>query len=198
MDPRAEARARLKVMRKLRATLETAYAKIPVAADAADWHGEELARLGLTPAEIAAVTASTWQAERFRSEYAAKADKLRPPKPTSTLEHPRIGPKMREIADYVAGSPGCTISEALRAVGISPRDRSSARAPVYRAEAAGLIIFDRVRVNLVRVFENERAREIWYLRKELLEPGQPVARIEELQAQIDELRADAARTWVTD
>jgi hypothetical protein len=125
-----------------------------------------------------------------------EVDKLRPPEPARTLQQPRIGPKMREIADYVAGSPGCTISDALWAVGISPRDRSSARAPVYRAERAGLIIFDRVRVNLVRIFENERAREIWYLRKELLKPGQPIARIEELQARIDELRAEAARTWI--
>jgi hypothetical protein len=58
------------------------------------------------------------------------------------------------------------LSDALGAAGISSRDRSSARAPVYRAEAAGLIIFDHVRSNLTRVFANEADRAQYYADRE--------------------------------
>jgi hypothetical protein len=58
------------------------------------------------------------------------------------------------------------LSDALGAAGISSRGRSSARAPVYRAEAAGLIIFDHVRSNLTRVFANEADRAQYYADRE--------------------------------
>ncbi len=73
---------------------------------------------------------------------------------------------MREIANFASGMPGGSLSDALGAAGISPRGRSSARAPVYRAEAAGLIIFDHVRSNLTRVFANEADRAQYYADRE--------------------------------
>ena len=87
-----------------------------------------------------------------------------PPEPGA--RKPRIGPRMREIANFAAAVPGGCLSDALDAAGISSRGRSSARAPVYRAEAAGLIIFDRVRTNLTRVFANEADRAQYYADRE--------------------------------
>jgi hypothetical protein len=87
-----------------------------------------------------------------------------PPEPGAAK--PRIGPRMREIANFASTVPGRSLSDALGAAGISSRGRSSARAPVYRAEAAGLIIFDHVRSNLTRVFANLADRAQYYADRE--------------------------------
>ena len=165
MKPDAEARARIEAARELSGLFKSAYAKMGAVGELS--LGADLfKRAGLTPDEITAVLGPSWQAEKSRQAYESKLAETRmaamPPKPTRTLSKPRIGPKMRAIADYVAANPGQSISDALWAAGISPRDRSSARAPIYRAEAAGLVIFDPVRVNLTRVFANEDDRQQYY------------------------------------
>ena len=190
-----DARVRVDAQHELGDLLRSAYPKIPVTLDEVPLTQNGLAGLGLTESEIAAVTSDTWLAARFRGDYDAAVDRLRPPKPVRTLSRPRIGPKMQGISDYVSAVPGQSISTVLRAVGIFPRDRSSARAPIYRAEAAGLIIIEMVRPNLARVFQNERARKVWYLRRELLAPGTPPDRIEVLRTEIDSLTAEQAATW---
>lgn len=193
----ADARARLEGRRELGNLLRSAYPKVPVGLEEVAWTRSGLAALGLTEVEVAAVTSETRLAARFRRDYDAEVAKLRRAlKPIRMLSKPRIGPKMKAIADYVSAVPGQSISTVLRAAGISPRDRSSARAPIYRAEAAGLIIIERVRPNLARVFQNERARKIWYLRRELLAPGTPADRVEALRAEIESLVTEQAATWI--
>ncbi len=62
MERNPDGRTRLESMRDLWATLKLTYATIPVNLDAEAWQSGGLVRLGLTPAEIAAVTAENWQA----------------------------------------------------------------------------------------------------------------------------------------
>jgi hypothetical protein len=52
-----------------------------------------------------------------------------------------------------------------------------------------------VRSNLARVFQNERARKVWYLRHELLAPGTPADRVGTLRIEIDSLTTGQAATW---
>jgi hypothetical protein len=84
----------------------------------------------------------------------------------------RIGPKMRAIRDAVSAMPGCAKEEAVQAVdGYMP---SSGRyRPLDRALRAGLIVADRPGRERVRLFASGAARRIWYLRRELREPGLP-------------------------
>lgn len=49
---------------------------------------------------------------------------------------------------------------------------------------------------MARVFHNERARKIWYLRRELLAPGTPANRVEALRAEIESLVTEQAATWI--
>lgn len=79
----------------------------------------------------------------------------------------------------------------------SRRATAAACAPVYRAEAAGLIVIDRVRPNFYRCFANERDRTRWHLVRELLRPGIPAARVAEIRAEVAVLDAERSATWVT-
>jgi hypothetical protein len=110
----------------------------------------------------------------------------------------RIGFRMRELADIVSAMPGCSRRAALRAAGLPERWASNAR-PLDRAIRAGLIIQDSgnrwAKSNAYALFANERDQAIFNLRNELLR-GQPSQeRAEQLVAQIEELRAEAAASW---
>jgi hypothetical protein len=94
-------------------SIRSAYLKIPVSLGEVALTQSGLAALGLTESEIAAVTSDTRLAARFRRDYDAAVDKLRPPKPVRTLSKPRIGPKIQAISDYVLALPGQSISTVL-------------------------------------------------------------------------------------
>ena len=46
---------------------------------------------------------------------------------TATEVKPRIGHRMRELADIVSAMPGCSKSDALRAAGLPTRGMGSGR-----------------------------------------------------------------------
>jgi len=106
----------------------------------------------------------------------------------------RIGPRMAELAAIVSAVPGCSKRDALRRAGL-PVSGVNRDAPVHRAVAAGLILVERDRVNLYRCFANERDRQRWHLRRELLQPGCPAGRIAEIRAELDALEAERAASW---
>ncbi len=110
------------------------------------------------------------------------------------LSRPRIGPRMRELRDIVSAMPGCSKSDALHAAGLPVRGMGSGR-ELNRAIAAGLVIVEHERANLCRLFVSERDRQRWHLRTELLTPGTPVDRIEEIRAKLEQLDRERALTW---
>ncbi len=101
---------------------------------------------------------------------------------------------MRELADIVSAMPGCSKSDALRAAGLPTRGMGSGR-ELNRAVAAGLIIVEHERCNLLRLFATERDQRRWHLRRELLQPGTPADRVAEIRAEISALEAERAATW---
>jgi hypothetical protein len=106
----------------------------------------------------------------------------------------RIGPRMHELADVVSALPGISKRGALLAAGL-PVSGVNRDAPVHRAIAAGLMLVERERVNLYRCFANERDRQRWHLRRELLAPGTPADRVTAIRAEIARLDAERAATW---
>ena len=165
------------------------------------------ARLGLTRDEISAILFDAGPSSSFRLQYPAVVEMLRTrptapplappasPVPPGPPRKPRIGPRMRQIQTYASCFPGESVTSVLLGCGI-PTHRSSYRAAIYRAEDAGLIVIERVRCNLYRVFATERDKKIFYLRRELLAPGTPADRVAALRADIDALRAEQAQTWL--
>ena len=112
----------------------------------------------------------------------------------TTPAKPRIGPRMRELADIVSAMPGCTKGDALRAAGLPVRGMGSGR-ELNRAITAGLIIVEHERVNLCRLFATERDRMRWHRVRDLLTPGIPAGRVAEIRAEITALDAERAATW---
>jgi hypothetical protein len=109
---------------------------------------------------------------------------------------PRIGHRMRELADIVSASPGITKSDALRAAGLPTHGLGSGR-ELNRAIAAGLIIVEHERSNLTHLFASERDRQRWHLAREALRPGTPAGRVAELRAEVSRLDAERAATWTS-
>jgi len=101
---------------------------------------------------------------------------------------------MRELADIVSCMPGISKRGALLAAGL-PVSGPGRDAPVHRAVAAGLILVERERSNRYRLFATERDRQRWHLRAELLQAGQPAARVAEIRAEIGALDAERAASW---
>lgn len=166
------------------------------------------AKLGLTRDEMDTILYHAEESSWFRREHAAVVAMLRTPLAPPALpvtpalpvapappRKPRIGPRMRQIQTYASCFPGESVTSVLEGCGI-PTHRSSYRAAIYRAEDAGLIVIERVRSNLYRVFATERDKKIFYLRRELLAPGTPADRVAALRAEIDALRAEQAQTWL--
>ena len=85
---------------------------------------------------------------------------------------PRVGHRMRELADIVSAMPGCSKADALRAAGLPTHGMGSGR-ELSRAIAAGLVLVEHERANLCRLFASERDRQRWHLVRELLRPGMP-------------------------
>jgi hypothetical protein len=112
--------------------------------------------------------------------------------PTTTK---RIGPRMWAIRDAVSCLPGCSIRAALLAAGL-PVSGPGRDAPVHRAVAAGLVVIERERPNRYRLFANERDRQRWHLRTELLQPGCPAERIAQIRAELDDIERQRAATWM--
>ena len=96
---------------------------------------------------------------------------------------------MRELHDLVTAMPGMSKSMALRAAGLPVHGPGSGR-ELNRAIAAGLILVEHEQVNLCALFASEHDRRWWVLRKELLTPGTPAWRIEEIRAELDAMMDD--------
>jgi len=107
----------------------------------------------------------------------------------ATQTRPRIGHRMRELHNIAAAIPGISKSMALRAVGLPVHGMGSGR-EMNRAIAAGLILVEHPQSNLCALFASERDRQWWRLRNELLTPGTPAWRIEEIRAELDALMDD--------
>ena len=134
---------------------------------------------------------------RKAAELAALANAPRDAAPPRrTLSAPRIGPRMRVLADIVSAVPGITKSDALRAAGLPVRGMGSGR-ELNRAITAGLVVVEHERVNLCRLFATERDRRRWHLVRDLLTPGTPAGRVAEIRAEITVLDAERAATWST-
>jgi hypothetical protein len=101
---------------------------------------------------------------------------------------------MAELQAIVSALPGISKSGALRAAGL-PLSGMGRWAPLDRAAAAGLVVVERERSNRSRLFANERDRQRWHLRAELLRPGCPAERVAEIRAEISALDAERAASW---
>jgi hypothetical protein len=112
---------------------------------------------------------------------------------TSTTK-PRVGRRMAEIAAIVSARPGISKRGALLAAGL-PLSGPGRDAPVHRAEQAGLVVIERARVNRHRLFANERDRQRFHLRAELLRPGIPAERVAAIRAEMSTLDAERAASW---
>ncbi|GEM_PF-4124041 len=125
----------------------------------------------------------------FARRKARKARKTnRPPRVV-------IGFRMRMIADYVSAMPGCCKHDALRGAGLPTWGKGYLR-PIDRALAAGLIIAENDRPGgRCRLFSDERARDLWHLRDELLHSMPGLARARQILAQIETLRAQQAADY---
>jgi hypothetical protein len=103
---------------------------------------------------------------------------------------------MRELADIVSAMPGISKSDALRAAGLPVRGLGSGR-EMNRAITAGLILVERERTNLCRLFASERDSRRWHLVRDLMTPGMPADRVTAIRAEISALDAERAATWTT-
>lgn len=128
-----------------------------------------------------------------RATLASAPRNTAPPAPA--LSKPRIGPRMRQVADYVSAVPGCSKREATRAVGAYYNEYHGERGPVERAIDAGLIIAEYAHAKRCRLFATERDRERWHLARELLRPGIATGRVAQIRAEISLLDAERAATW---
>jgi hypothetical protein len=112
------------------------------------------------------------------------------------MTKPRIGPRMRELADIVSAVPGCSKSDALRAAGLPTHGMGSGR-ELARAITAGLVVVEHEHARRCRLFATERDRERFHLVRELLTPGMPAGRVAEIRAEIAALDTERAATWST-
>jgi hypothetical protein len=106
---------------------------------------------------------------------------------------------MRELADLVSACPGINKSGALRATGRPTQGLGSWR---LMERAVGVVVIeDRANPwatgNEHLLFRDERAREIFNLRSELLLGHPSPERAEEIRATVERLRAGRAQTWVS-
>jgi len=108
---------------------------------------------------------------------------------------PRIGYRMRELADIVSAMPGISKRGALVAAGL-PLSDMGRWAPLDRTVAAGLVVVERERVNRYRCFSDERARRAWHLRQEALRRDTSPERIAEIRAELDDIERQRAASWV--
>jgi hypothetical protein len=109
---------------------------------------------------------------------------------------PRIGHRMRELADIVSAMPGCSKSDALRAAGLPVRGMGSGR-ELNRAISVGLILVEHERANLCRLFAGERDRTRFHLVRDLMTPGIGADRVTAIRAEIVTLDDERAATWLT-
>jgi hypothetical protein len=109
---------------------------------------------------------------------------------------PRIGHRMRELADIVSAIPGCSKSDALRAAGLPTHGMGSGR-ELNRAISAGLIIVEHEHAKRCRLFASERDRMRWHLVREIMTPGIRARHVAEIRAEISALDAERAATWST-
>jgi hypothetical protein len=107
---------------------------------------------------------------------------------------PRIGRRMAELADIVSAVPGISKSDALRLAGLPTRGLGSGR-ELNRAIMAGLVVVEHEHARLTHLFANERDRQRWHLRAELLRPVTPAERVAEIRADISTLDAARAASW---
>jgi hypothetical protein len=111
---------------------------------------------------------------------------------------PRIGFRMRELADVVSALPGCSRRGALRAAGL-PECGMGHGKPLDRAINAGLIFQDTgnpwARGNAYALFTNQRDRLIFNLKNELLHGSPSPERAEHIRAEVERLRQEQAASW---
>ncbi len=101
------------------------------------------------------------------------------------------------LADLVSAMPGVSKAGALRGVGLPDRGIGYLR-PLDRAIAAGLIIVEHATPTLCRLFASERDRQVWHLRDELLHSSPTADRASVIDAEIEALRAEAAKDFAVD
>jgi hypothetical protein len=111
-----------------------------------------------------------------------------------TPSKPRIGPTMRALADVVSAMPGGSKSQALLAVGLGPHGIGCWR-PIQRIVAAGLVIVEKPRPNLHRLFATETDRQLWHLRDEVLHGDPSPERAQEIAATIERIRDAQAAAY---
>jgi hypothetical protein len=109
---------------------------------------------------------------------------------------PRIGHRMRELADIVSAVPGISKAEALRAAGLPTHGLGSGR-ELNRAIAAGLVIVEYEHARRTHLFASERDRMRWHLAREIMMPGISAERVAEIRAEITALDAERSASWVT-
>jgi hypothetical protein len=147
----------------------------------------------------AAETRKRTEARRAAEQAAAARKQTRSsatPSQNAKPAKPRIGHRMRELADIVSAVPGISKADALRAAGLPTHGLGSGR-ELDRAIAAGLIIVEHERVNLCRLFATEGDRRRWHLARKLMMPGIPAGRVAGIRAEITALDAERAATWST-
>jgi hypothetical protein len=144
--------------------------------------------------ELARIRREAYETAQAEARRAAVVSTPDPAPAVRKLSKPRIGPRMQEIADFVSAVPGCTKADALRAAGLEPRDIGSNK-PLNRAILAGFVIVEHEWSNRCHLFANQRDRERWHLRRELLIPGTPAGRIAEIRTELARLDAERAATW---
>ena len=133
---------------------------------------------------------------RRAAELAALAAACRDADPPQRTSAPRIGPRMRELADIGSAMPGCTKADALRVAGLPTHGMGSGR-ELNRAISAGLILVEHEHAKRCRLFASERDRKRWHLVRELLAPGAHADRVATIRAEIRVLDDERAATWTT-
>lgn len=129
---------------------------------------------------------------RRAAELAAVANT--PPCAPTVPAKPRIGYRMRELADIVSAMPGISKSDALRAAGLPTHGLGSGR-ELNRAIDAGLIIVEHEHARRTHLFASEHDRRRWHLTREAMTAGIPAGRVAEIRAEIATLDAGRAETW---
>ena len=109
---------------------------------------------------------------------------------------PRIGYRMRELADIVSAMPGCSKSDALRAAGLPTRGMGSGR-ELNRAIAAGLVLVEHEHAKQMQAVRQRAGQHRWNLVRELLRPETRAESVAEIRAEISALDAERAATWTT-
>jgi hypothetical protein len=148
------------------------------------WVGHSSHRKALFRAEDAGLVIIDRTHAHIHRVFASEDDRVQY---YADLESEQLN-KTRAVADVVSAMPGCSKSIVLRTAAVPVHVLNS-------AITAGLVLVEYERANFCRLFATELDKQIWHLRRELLEPSTPSKRVAELRTEIDHLQAERAQTW---